>query len=144
MKPIIDVSGQKVEIIQDLIKNDEKALVYLDPPYYPVNKDKKGNVSLFKLYNSDYSPLDFLKLKERCDELTKSGIPFVLSNSDCEFIRFLFKDYPIVEVQEPRGMRNRKGESKVRCLIITNFKNKEDFMQSISTMNQVMEKQGGL
>ena len=137
MSKVISVSGAKVEVIKDLTKNDNKAFVYLDPPYYLITK----NVN--KLYGQDFKPVNFLKLRERCDELTVRGIPFVLTNSDCEFIRVLFRDYPIVGIKEPRVMGQGKGKGsrpKVKCLIITNFKNKKDFMGSINQMNNLMEK----
>jgi len=143
---VIDVSGQKVELIKDLAsrKKDQRSLVYLDPPYYPVAKTKNGKISPYKLYNgTDYLPIDFLKLKERCDELTRAGIPFTQTNSDCEFIRFLFKDYCIVEVEEPRGMKGGKGKgsrTKENCLIITNFNNKDKFMQSVLNLTEVLKK----
>ncbi len=136
---VIDVTGQKVEMIRDLTKKYANTFIYFDPPYYPVAKTKDGKISPYTLYNgNDFLPIDFLKLKERCDDLTKRGLPFILNNSDCEFIRFLFREYIIVEVDEPRGLKTGKGKKpKERCLIITNFKQKKDFMKSISQMNQV-------
>lgn len=140
----MNVSGQKVEMIQDLMKNDSNALIYLDPPYYPTAKTKDGKIFPYKLYTgNDYLPVDFLKLKLRCDELTASGIPFILTNSDCEFIRILFKDYIIVDNIEPRVMQQGKGKGSrppINCLIITNFRQKKDFMKGINNMNKLMEK----
>jgi len=134
---VIDVSGQKIEIIKDLTERKKDAFVYLDPPYYPVAKTKDGKISPYKLYNgNDWVPVDFLKLKLRCDDLTNNKIPFVLSNSDCEFIRILFKDYCMVELDEVRVMKQGKEKNsrpKDKCLIITNFKQKEDFMKAISS-----------
>ncbi len=139
MKQVIDVSGAKIEVIKD-ITGKKDCFMYLDPPYYPTNKNKYGKVTPYKLYNSDYTPVDFLKLKIRLDELTKEGIPFVLSNSDCEFIRILFKDYVIVDVEELRVMKNTKGKGSrppENCLIITNFENKTDFMGRIKQLNKI-------
>jgi len=134
MKEVIEIRGMKIKLIKKLAGKKD-CFVYLDPPYYPTKKNKYGKVSPYKLYNSDYTPIDFLRLKIRCDELTLSGIPFMLSNSDCEFIRILFKDYCIVEIKEPRGMKPSKGKGskpKEKCLIITNFKHKADFMEKIN------------
>ncbi len=142
----INVSGQKVEMIKDLAKTrkDEKPFVYLDPSYYPTAKTKDGKISPYRLYNgNDYLPADFLKLKLRCDELTEAGIPFVLSNSDCDFIRILFKDYIIVDVNEVRAMKQGKGKGSrpsENCLLITNFRQKKDFMDGVNNMNKLMEK----
>jgi site-specific DNA-adenine methylase len=143
MSRVIDVSGQKIEIIQNFVNGDDKAFVYLDPPYYPVAKTKDGKISPYRLYNgTDYTPLDFLKLKMRCDELTQAGMPFVLSNSDSEFIRLLFKDYCLVEIDETRVMKQGKGKGSRRadrCLIITNFKRKDEFMEAIKGFNNIQE-----
>ena len=136
MVNVIEVTNKKVEMIAEITKKDSKAFVYLDPPYYPVAKTKTGKISPYKLYNgTDFLPIDFLKLKERCDDLTKSGIPFILSNSDCEFIRFLFKEYIIVDIEEPRGLKIERKHPKENCLIITNFRDKKYFMDAISQMN---------
>ena len=143
MSKVIDVSGQKIEIIKDLASKEKKTFVYLDPPYYPVAKTKDGKISPYKLYNGyDFVPVDFLNLKLRCDELTIAGIPFVLHNSDCEFIRVLFKDYPMIEINETRVLKSGKGKGSRppdNCLIITNFKQKKDFMNSMTQMNKLME-----
>ncbi len=132
MKEVVSVSGVPVkDIVAHLKKDgsfDKDVFMYLDPPYYPVTKN------ITRLYNGDYTPVDFLKLKLRCDELTINKIPFVLSNSDCEFIRVLFRDYPIVELNEPRGMKSGIGKGSrppEKCLLITNFKNPDDLMKSI-------------
>lgn len=133
MKKVINVRGAPIEIIKDLTKKKD-CFIYLDPPYYPTRKNKYGKITPYTLYNSNYTPVDFLKLKIRCDELTNAKIPFILSSSDCEFIRILFKDYVIVEIKEPRGMKPSKGKGskpKEKCLIITNFKNKTDFLGKI-------------
>ncbi len=137
MTEVIDVSGKKIKIIKDIKDRSRNAFVYLDPPYYPVSKRKDGKISPYKIYNGDYLPVDFLKLKERCDELTNAGIPFILSNSNCEFIRFLFRDYNLVGIKEPRGLKKGKGKgSRISemCLLITNFKQKKKLMEGINSL----------
>ena len=138
---VVNITGIKIPKLVKLIsKNKDKGecLVYLDPPYYPIAKTKGGKVSPYKLYNNDFTPVDFLKLKDHCDELTLRGIPFVLSNSNCEFIRRLFKDYVMVGILEPRVMKSGKGKGSrlsEDCLLITNFKNKKDFMRNVKNFN---------
>ncbi len=134
---VIDVSGQNVDIISDISNKNKKDFVFLDPPYYPITKN------INKFYSGDFLPVDFLKLKLRCDALTKTGVPFILCNSDCEFIRTLFKDYPMINTDEPRVMNQGKGKGSrppVKCVIITNFKQKEDFMDGISKLTNLMVK----
>ncbi len=142
MKKVINVSGAKIEIIKNLAKA-KNCFMYLDPPYYPTAKNKYGKITPYNLYNSDYTPVDFLKLKVRCDELTNAKIPFLLSSSDCDFIRILFRNYVIVEIQEPRGMKKANSEGKKpkeKCLIITNFKNKTDFIDGVKQLNKLSTK----
>ena len=145
MNEVININGQKIEIIKELKEKNKRAFVYLDPPYYPIAKGKNGKISPYKLYNgNDFLPVDFLKLKLHCDELTIAGIPFILSNSDCEFIRVLFKDYIIVDIKEIRGMKKGKGKGSrpaEMCLTITNFKQKENFMGAVNKMNNLMERE---
>lgn len=140
MKKVIDVSGAKIKLIKKIAEKGD-SFVYLDPPYYPVPKTKGGKISLNNLYNGHFSPTDFLKLKARCDELTKSGIPFILHNSNCEFIRILFENYPVVEIDETHALeKSIKGRKnyKVKCVIITNFESKDDFMGKITEMNNMV------
>ena len=40
-----------------------------------------------------------LRLKNNCDKLASQGIKFLDSNSDCEEIRELYKDYKIMKTQ---------------------------------------------
>lgn len=138
---VINVTGSTPKMLDKVIRNKKDYFMYLDPPYYPTAKTKDGKVTPYKLYNgNDWVPVDFLKLKLRCDELTSMGIPFILSNSNCEFIRILFRDYVIVEVDESRGMKkedNNKKRTSETCLIITNFERKDDFMMKIKEMNNI-------
>ena len=140
MKKVIEVGGAKVKLVKNMA-GQEDSFVFLDPPYYPIPKREGGNSSVNNLYNGDYSPVDFLKLKLHCDDYTRNGIPFIMTNSDCEFIRILFKDYPIIKVDEPRQLRakkNGKSEKTAKCVIITNMEDKEEFMEKIKQMNEVL------
>lgn len=63
--------------------------VFLDPPYAPLSA-----TSSFTSYTSeDFGPEQQIALKEFCDRLNQSGVKFMLANSNCEFIRDLYKDY---------------------------------------------------
>lgn len=143
LKSVIRTSGCKVRILKKIVGQSD-SFVFLDPPYYPVMKKNGKPVAMNKLYNisGGFTPLDFLKLKMRCDELTFKGIPFLFSNSDCEFIRILFKDYPIISVEEPHEMKKAKnsdGKFTAKCVMITNFEKKEDFMGAVKSTGKVLE-----
>lgn len=54
-----------------------------------------------------------VELKKECDKLNEKGIRFVQSNSDCEIIRELYKDYKIKTVKAKRSINsvgNKRGE----------------------------------
>lgn len=48
-----------------------------------------------------------LRLKNNCDKLASQGIKFLESNSDCEEIRELYKDYKIISVSANRSINSR-------------------------------------
>lgn len=63
--------------------------VYFDPPYYPVNETSK-----FTAYTKDaFLEEEQKSLAEVFKKLDKRGCKVMLSNSDTEFIRELYKDY---------------------------------------------------
>lgn len=94
-------------------KPTKKDFVYLDPPYH-------------KTYSSysdkGFSIEDHIKLSEFCNSLNKAGIYFMLSNSDTEEIRDLYKNYQIFEIDAPRRI-NCQGHSRqnVSELLIKNY-----------------------
>lgn len=85
------------------------SFVYFDPPYAPISK-----TSNFTGYNeSGFGEYEQKRLKELCDHLHSKGVHFLVSNSDCEFIRELYKDYEIIEIKAKRSINcngNSRGE----------------------------------
>ena len=61
-------------------------------------------------------------MQEKCDELNKKGVKFMLSNSDTEYIKTLYKDYNISIVTAKRNI-NSKADKRgaVNEVIITNY-----------------------
>lgn len=98
--------GDYKEVLKNL---DRQALVYFDPPYMPISSS-----SSFTGYTEggfDYSQQ--MELKQECDKLTRQGIRFVQSNSDCEEIRELYRDYQIKIVKAKRAINSvakKRGE----------------------------------
>ena len=93
-------------------------LFYFDPPYVPLTK-----TSNFTSYTKDgFGEKEHIKLKEVCDHINKRNSRFLLSNSSADFVRELYKDYEIIEVQAPRRI-NCKGDSRgnVTELLIKNY-----------------------
>ena len=95
---------------------DKNSFVYLDPPYLPVT----SSLIKYTKYGFDYN--NHIELKKECDKLSERGIHFLQSNSDCEKIRELYKDYKIKEVMAKRCI-NCKGEKrgKIKELLIYNY-----------------------
>jgi DNA adenine methylase len=93
-------------------------LVYFDPPYDPLNK-----TSSFTSYtNTGFDKKDQIRLKKLTDFLTKKGVFVVISNSDTEFIRELYKESNIYTIKAKRTL-NSKAEKRgyVNEVLITNY-----------------------
>jgi DNA adenine methylase len=109
---------QDFEGILNYINVSEKDFFYFDPPYVPLNK-----TSNFTSYTKDaFGESKHMKLKEVCDFVHMRNSKFLQSNSDTEFVRELYKDYEIIEVQAPRRI-NCKGNLRgnVTELLIKNY-----------------------
>lgn len=97
---------------------DEKTFAYLDPPYHPITK-----TSNFTQYSKEgFNQESQESLKKYCDFINSSGGKFLLSNSDCDFIKDLYKDYDIVKVYAKRSI-NSKGDSrhKITEVLVKNY-----------------------
>jgi DNA adenine methylase len=92
--------------------------VYLDPPYYPVS-----NTANFTGYSrGGFSREDQIHLKECCDDLTRRGIKFMLSNSATEFIKDLYAKYNITYVQAKRAINsNASKRGQVDEVVVRNY-----------------------
>lgn len=92
--------------------------VYLDPPYDPVS-----DTANFTGYNKGgFDRKEQLRLKEYCDELTRQGIKFLLSNSATEFIKSLYSKYDIHIVQAKRSINsNGSKRGAVDEVLIRNY-----------------------
>jgi len=114
---------KKAEIICDdfekvILDTKENDFIYLDPPYEPVSK-----YSDFTRYTKEkFYQDDQLRLKNMIDKLTKAGCKVMLSNSDCEYIRNLYKGYKLIDVSSLRTLNCKKDRrGKVSELLIINY-----------------------
>lgn len=83
------------------------SFVYLDPPYMPLSSS-----SSFTGYTAaGFGPEQQKELKRQCDLLNKKGIRFLLSNSCCDFIEDLYKDYIVERVSAKRTI-NAKADKR--------------------------------
>jgi DNA adenine methylase len=92
--------------------------VYFDPPYYPLNR-----TSNFTSYTKD----DFLEHEQEAlarifKELHKKGCKVMLSNSDTEFVRKLYKDFRIETVKANRSINSDATKrGPVREIVVMNY-----------------------
>lgn len=108
-------NGDFKEVLKGLRKG---TFVYLDPPYMPISSS-----SSFTGYTENGFDVEKQKeLKEVCDKLNEKGIKFLQSNSDCEFIRELYKEYNIKTIKAKRAI-NSKGNSRgeINEVLIYNY-----------------------
>lgn len=94
------------------------AFVYFDPPYVPISTS-----SSFTGYTEGGFTLKHQEeLKLECDKLNKRGIKFLLSNSDCDFIRDLYKDYNIKTVRAKRAINsNSLKRGEINEVLVYNY-----------------------
>ncbi len=91
--------------------------VYFDPPYYPEKK------SSFTKYNKDnFLEDEQKKLYAVFKKLDEKGVLVMLSNSNTDFIKELYKDYNIHFVSANRMINsNANGRGKIKEVVITNY-----------------------
>ncbi len=96
-----------------LSKAKENDFVYLDPPYYDTyTQYTKGQ------FGKD----EQIRLKKWCDKLNQKGVKFLLSNSDTDFIKELYKDYQIEIVKVKRYINcDGKNRSNFTEVLVRNY-----------------------
>lgn len=92
---------------EDILKSAKKGdLIYLDPPYFPINAG-----SFTKYSQHDFKKEDHIKLFNLVKELTEKGVYCIISNSNSDFIKELFKDFKIKKLCLSRSI-NSNGEGR--------------------------------
>ncbi|MCW8966422.1 MAG: DNA adenine methylase [Candidatus Pacearchaeota archaeon] len=109
----------KVSQFDKAVKKAKKRdFIYFDPPYYPL-KNKKS----FTTYTKDnFLEKEQKKLAKVFRELDKKGCKVMLSNSDTDFIKNLYKGYNINFVQAKRMINcDATKRGKINEVVITNY-----------------------
>lgn len=106
------------DFAQTLNRIAKGGFVYLDPPYDPVS-----DTASFTGYHKDgFNRNEQIRLKQCCDELTERGVKFMLSNSATDFIKDLYKDYPITIVQAKRAINSdARKRGAIEEVLIRNY-----------------------
>ena len=104
------------DILSRAYKQDD--FVYFDPPYHPISA-----TSNFTGYNRyGFNATDQERLQQTFADLAARGVKVMLSNSDCSFIRNLYQDFHLHEIQASRAINsNAKRRGKISELLITSY-----------------------
>lgn len=92
--------------------------IYFDPPYYPISA-----TSSFTSYSRyPFHADDHIRLRDTFLTLANRGIRAMVSNSDCPFVRDLYRDFPIHTIYASRAI-NSKAErrGKITEVLITSY-----------------------
>ena len=95
--------------------------VYLDPPYDPLNA-----TSSFVAYQSEgFGRDDQVTLRDETIRLTELGVPILLSNADTAFIREIYGDSTVFEIESVSVNRaiSASGSSRLKAaeVLVNNF-----------------------
>lgn len=103
----------------DTVKKAKKGdFIYFDPPYYPLDNKKS-----FTTYTKDnFLEEEQKKLAKVFRELDRKGCKVMLSNSDTNFIKNLYKEYNINLVQAKRMINcDATKRGKINEVVVTNY-----------------------
>jgi DNA adenine methylase len=104
---------------EDAVRSAQRSdFVYFDPPYMPLNE-----TSYFTDYTSGgFSEQDQKRLASVFKKLSNKGVFVMQSNSNNEFIRQLYAEYNIVEIEARRNINSIASKrGSVKELIILNY-----------------------
>lgn len=92
--------------------------VYFDPPYHPISA-----TSCFTSYSRySFTATDQIRLRDTVTELARRGVKVMLSNSDCGFIRDLYRDFTIHTIHATRAINsNAQRRGKITEVLVTSY-----------------------
>lgn len=116
---------KKVEILntdfeETLKYANNNSFYFLDPPYKPLSKNK----SKIDYYTKEgFTDIDQERLSVFCKKIDEQGANFLQVNSDCEFIRDLYKDFNIIELKEPSNLSFKEGQRRknMNSILVKNY-----------------------
>lgn len=96
----------------------EGDFIYLDPPYHPVSK----TANFTSYTKEDFTAKDQERLTEYYKKLDGRGCFVMLSNSDTDFIRELYKEYNMTTVRATRAIScNGNGRGAIKEVVVRNY-----------------------
>jgi len=109
-----------VRPFEDILKyaSSSDDFVYFDPPYYPLSPT--SNFTAYSRYS--FSQDDQIRLKEVFAELAGRDVKVMLSNSDSQFIRELYREFNIHSISASRLINsNAMKRGKITEVLITSY-----------------------
>lgn len=119
----VSMALQKVELlVNDFEKTLEiasrKDFIYFDPPYHPLSE----TANFTNYTEQNFTKKDQKRLEQVFRKLDRKGCKIMLSNSDTEFIRKLYKDFSIHTVYARRHINsNSEGRGTISEVVVTNY-----------------------
>ena len=113
-----DIKIQNQDFASIVAKANKGDFIYFDPPYDPVSE-----TASFTGYGAGgFARSEQRRLKRVVDTLTLRGVKVLLSNSNTQFIRELYREYRCVEIHATRTI-NSKGtkRGKVSEVLVMNY-----------------------
>jgi DNA adenine methylase len=102
------VDVRSFEAVLEVAKTPED-FVYFDPPYHPLSA-----TSCFTTYSRHaFNQHDQVRLRDIFVELARRQVKVMLSNSDCDFVRELYRDFDIYSITATRAINchaDRRGK----------------------------------
>lgn len=113
-----NISIRNADYATILEELDEKAFVYLDPPYHPISES-----SNFTGYvQGGWDIFDQVRLRDACNQLNERGVKFLLSNSSSPQIKDLYENYKITTVKANRAINsNGADRGEIDEVLIRNY-----------------------
>ena len=135
------LNNTEVKIVCDIYKNTtlkckDNDFVYLDPPYFPVSR-----TSNFTDYTKEsFGTQQHQELANEFDRLDSIGSKVLLSNSNSEYVKSLYKNYFILKVKSTRSINcNADRRSAHHDLIISNYNRRiKDTEKTAHKLNKPM------
>ncbi len=118
--------SQGVEITCSGYKNtiskcENNDFIYLDPPYFPVTK----TANFTDYTKENFGMQEHNELAKEFDRLNNIGAKAILSNSNSEYIKTLYKKYEIIKIKSNRNINcDPKKRKNHYDLIILNYNQK--------------------
>jgi DNA adenine methylase len=101
------------EVVNQATPHD---FVYFDPPYHPISTT--SNFTSYSRYS--FNAPEQERLRDVFVKLANRGVKVMLSNSDCPFVRELYKDFKIYTISASRAINsNAQKRGKITEVLVT-------------------------